>query len=207
MIHGLGHDTISLLRQRFPRLLIPELISRIAAFERDCWAGSAYLAEQIGRSVRTVFRYFAILRDEGVLKRVWGSRELEAMPEGAQHPGKLRKQGYKLTGFTGWLGPLVSDGIQRRREGMTEAERRQAARERKREQHRQRRAENERKRREHEKKRLEDQFPELAARASKPRPERPERPAPPVGPRYAATAVGATYDVEAPLGRDTGPPD
>lgn len=184
-------------------MAIAELISRIAAFEKDCWASAAYLAEQIGRSSRTVFRYFATLRDEGVIQRRWGSRELEGMPEGARYPGPLRQHGYKLTGFTGWLGPIVSDGIHHRKHRMTEAERRQAARERKREQHRQRREELERKRRAREKAELANQFPDLAARAAKPM---HDRPAPPPGPRHASVAP-SSVDQAAPVGRDTGPPD
>lgn len=210
MIAGIDHETIALLRERFPRLQLPELISRIAAFPNQCWAGTAYLAEQIGRSQRTIFRYYRKLREQGVLRRVWGSRELEQMPAGAEHPEKLRSHGYKLTGFTGWLEPIVSQGIERRRRGMTEAERRQAQRERKRQEHRERRRKAERERRERERTRLEVEFPALAAAASKPADSRrvrsAPRPAPPIGPRYS---VPAPADVGAPLPerRDTGPPE
>lgn len=112
MIDGLPDEVVRELRERFPRTQIAELVSRIAAFPRECFASAAYLAAEIGRSSRTVFRYFARGSAEGWLERRWGSRELHQMPKDSQ-PGlrlALRAHGYKLTGFGGWLAPEVARG-------------------------------------------------------------------------------------------------
>lgn len=206
MLNGLPQERIRELRALFPGKLIAEMIGRIAAFEKSCFAGTAYLADEIGRSQRTVFRYFREMREAGILKRVWGSRELEHMPEGAQYPGKLRQFGYKLTGFTGWLGPFVAQGQHERRHRMTEHERHEQARERKRQAARERRAEQERRRKNRERARLADEFPELAKRATE-QPPRADRTPPPRGPRYVSSVVPLDPDLAPPEPRDTGPPD
>lgn len=140
MRHGLPDETIEQLRAAFPRSAIPELISRIAAFEQVCWASASYLGRQIGRHPRTIFRYFARLRREGVLHRRYGDRAFDAIPAVAKKPYVLHAQGYALTGFGGWLEPVVRQGLARL-EGHRRRANRARAKERKEERRRQRRRE------------------------------------------------------------------
>jgi hypothetical protein len=167
---GLPDEVISELRSDFPRRQIPELIATIAAIPRDCFASAAYLGSQIGRSARTVFRYFAELKAQGILVRRQGSRE--QFPADAAYPFKLRAHGYKLTGFVGWLAPFVAQGIAKRK-ARTESkqERKRRARE--------AREAQQRERRQRKAPEFATMFPDVAARATKLQ----DRPAPPKGPR------------------------
>lgn len=199
MIHGLTHETIVSLRHHFPGLLVPELISRMAAF-RVCFASASYLAEQIGRSPRTVFRYFRLLAEQNILKRVWGSREFDRMPDQATNRWPLRIHGYKLSGFTGWLTGVVSGGIQVRTERHQQKQARD--RERKDEKRRARRSQQAQARAD-----FSAQFPELAARAGKPNTERAGTPraATPTGPR-SSVSTPDTQKLDQPEAHETGPP-
>lgn len=193
MIDGLTDETIRELRRQYPRTQIAELISRIAAFPSHCWASAAYLAEQIGRSPRTVFRYFRRLREEQAIQRRWGSREFDKMPPNVKVPWALRLHGYKLTGFTGRLSLVVGAGRserQRRVESKRRArERKEAAR---------------RERRERERADFDERFPALAKRAAEPR--TPKAP-PSKEPRYAAPEpLSFVGDVGVCVAHGTGPP-
>lgn len=130
MISGLPDETIEQLRALYPRTSVAELVSRIAAFPSECFASAAYLAAQIGKSSRTVFRYFRKLKDDGGVVRVPGRRD--ELPRSASKPAPLRAHGYSLTGFVGWLGPLVAQGraLLRDRQGRKQRsrERKEAAR-------------------------------------------------------------------------------
>lgn len=204
MINGLTHEGICELRKLFPRLLIAELVSRIAAFENVCWAGAAYLGGQIGRSSRTVFRYYRILVDAGILQRRWGPRDPKDMHPDIEEPDPLHRRGYKLTGFVGWLNGFVAGN---RRTVVTNWE---AKRARDKERRRQKQAE---RRQAHAKRHaaikadqaaIEQEFGALG-KAIANRDEQewiPSR----GRPRHVGTVLGQAAVGPAPQGRNTGPP-
>jgi hypothetical protein len=165
VIHGLPEAALHELRERFPRCLIPELISRIAAFEfgrepHVCWASTTYLARQIGRSKRQTFRYFARMKEEGVLHRRIGRREYSELPDKAQRPVLLHLHGYALTGFLGWLAPFVA-------QARAQLAERRKAKERRKERSRQNRDAKKRAARIEHERELAERFPALAKRAAR----------------------------------------
>lgn len=193
MIVGLPDETIAELRARFPRVAIAELVSRIAAFPRECFASVAYLASQIGKSPRTVFRYFRTMKDEGVIVRHRGDRD--KLPRDATQPLPLRAHGYALTGFTGWLAPMVAQGraLIRDRYGAKRAK----ARERKAAQRAAKRAEQARNHAE-----WEAQYPVLAKRAK----ASTDSPRPVVTPSYASQVAPESPEGPSAEPVGTGPP-
>jgi hypothetical protein len=196
VIVGLPDATIAELRARFPRVSVAELVSRIAAFPRECFASAAYLASQIGKSPRTVFRYFRILKDEGVLVRHRGDRD--RLPKDATQPLPLRAHGYALTGFVGWLAPVVAQGRAQIRDrwGAKQRKRREA----KEAKRRQRRIEQERAHAE-----FSAQFPAIAKRNDAPKTSKAS-PRPSVTPSHAPQV--APESPQGPLAGpvSTGPP-
>jgi hypothetical protein len=201
VIVGLPDSTIAELRARFPRVSIADLISRIAAFPRECFASAAYLASQIGKSPRTVFRYFRTMKDEGVIVRHRGDRD--RLPQDATQPLPLRAHGYALTQFQGWLAPMVAQGraLIRDRYGAKRKKQREA----KEAKRRQKRMEAERAHAE-----FEAQYPELAKRykaAPKARDASKASPRPSVTPSHASQVAPEPPQGSLAEPVSTGPPD
>jgi hypothetical protein len=197
-VTGLLHDAVVELRESFPRTQIAALVARMAAFpDADCWASTSYLARQIGRSTRQVFRYFRQLKDAGLLDRVPGSRDPHTFPERAERPWALRAHGYSRTVLRGWLGPWVHQRRQVKRDRDGDRER---SRQRKADAKAERVA---RKRREHEQW-YRERFPELAKRADRDREPR-NRPGDP--PPYASQMTLDVTESPAASSRATGPPE
>lgn len=169
MISGLTDAAIADLRRQFPRLALAEMVARIAGFNLheqvwSCFASAKYLADEIGRSRRTVFRYFRRLKDLKLLDRIPGSRDYDRMPAEAERPWKLRAHGFSRTIFRGWLAHTVEQerSIIRSRDNSKQRKRREAARARKARAREERIRLTEAKRRE-----IRADFPDLAARAER----------------------------------------
>lgn len=194
---GLLHDAVAELRESFPGTQIPALVARIAAFPDECFASTQYLADEIGRSKRQVFRYFRQMKDQGVIDRVPGSRDPRNMPARAERPWALRAHGFARTRFTGWLASYV---VRKRGERLDKATGRERARQRKADARAERRA---RERREHEAW-YREHFPELAKRADRDREPR-NRPGDP--PPYASQMTLDVTESPAASSRATGPPE
>lgn len=112
MLSGIPHEMMPSLRQQYPRCRLPELIDRVAAFyrnDRDCFASAAYLAKEIGVSKRTVFRYFARLKADGVLTRIPGRRR--EPPDYAKRKWALKMHGFAWTHLRGALASFAYQGI------------------------------------------------------------------------------------------------
>lgn len=166
------------LRSKWPGTAIAELVQRIASFPRECWAGAKALGDDIGRHPRTVFRYFRVLKDAGVLDRIPGARDPDLMPRDAKFPQKLRSHGYSRTLLRGELFESVARDIARRK--TRSAIKKERDRERKEAQRRERRRKRD----------------EAAAqfRAEHPQPKRAPRPRTTVDrPAFAATDFATQY--------------
>jgi hypothetical protein len=187
--------------QLFPRTQVAALVSTLSDF-RECFASVAWMAEQIGRSPRQVFRYLRWLKEQGLVDRVPGSRDWDVMPKDADRPEALRAHGFARTHFRGWLASFVA---QHRSIANEWRERRDRKRDKSRE--RRDRVQRERLREQsREAAQWREQYAPVGARAE--RLERLEEPNRPDDPRSYAPQV-APVACENPFGRrpGTGPPE
>lgn len=103
----LQESLLQLRGQLFPRTQCAALVSLLSDFG-ECFASVSWMAGQIGRSPRQTFRYLRWLKDQGLVDRVPGSRDFDAMPKAADKPEVLRAHGFARTFFRGWLASFVA---------------------------------------------------------------------------------------------------
>jgi hypothetical protein len=113
IVTGLAYGALPELREQFPRKLIAEMVSWIARFEEN-FESATSIGKGIGRSSRTIFRYFRELKDRGLLTRIPGSRLPEYLPKHAKRPWALTAHGYSFTKFLGQLAPFVAHNSAKR---------------------------------------------------------------------------------------------